>query len=354
MEKIRRIDNFEYIIKATVIIIFLVHVIYMISFSLTGLYFLLPVTCVQTLIAFVIAFFVLKYDKGYNIATIYAHFDILFSCCYCTYILGWGYGFPMIIVLLLSLAYLQNFNTFLVPIGICIIEALAFFIMLYYTKDKPNYPNEFMFYINAANFLFMVSTLLAYIWLNDKENARIIKQLDDRKEYLQYKAENDYLTTLLNRRAMNAILDEQIEKLQKLEIKSLSLAIGDIDNFKSLNDTYGHNFGDLVLKEVSKVFKKNYDINPNTFVARWGGEEFLILFINYSYEDSLASLDNTRKTIEKLKISDDLNSSDVTISIGCSYSENITNKDILITKADAALYNVKDSGKNKVKSVKLG
>lgn len=348
------INNFEYIIKATVLIICLVHVIYMISFSLTGLYFLLPVITAQLVISIIVAYFVFVKNKGIGLAVFYAHFDILFSCCYCTFMLGWGYGFTMIIVLLLSLAYLQNFNTFLVPIGICLIEATAFFVMLYLTKDTPNYPNPFMPYINIANFLFMVVTLLAYIWLNDRENLKIIKQLDDRKEYLQYKAENDYLTTLLNRRAMNDILDEKLENLKDKTINSLSVAIGDLDNFKHLNDTYGHSFGDLVLKKVSQVFKKEYDLNPNIFVARWGGEEFLILFVNYSYDETYALLENTRKMIEKLEIKDELNSTNVSISMGFSYSNNVYNKDLLITKADSALYIAKDSGKNRVKSVKLG
>lgn len=354
MSKVRVINNFEYIIKATVLIICLVHVIYMISFSLTGLYFLLPVVTAQLVISIIVAYFVFVKNKGIGLAVFYAHFDILFSCCYCTFMLGWGYGFTMIIVLLLSLAYLQNFNTFLVPIGICLIEATAFFVMLYLTKDTPNYPSPFMPYINIANFLFMVITLLAYIWLNDRENLKIIKQLDDRKEYLQYKAENDYLTTLLNRRAMNDILDEKLENLKDKTINSLSVAIGDLDNFKHLNDTYGHSFGDLVLKKVSQVFKKEYDLNPNIFVARWGGEEFLILFVNYSYDETYALLENTRKMIEKLEIKDELNSTNVSISMGFSYSNNIYNKDLLITKADSALYIAKDSGKNRVKSVKLG
>lgn len=354
MNKVRVINNFEYIIKATVLIICLVHVIYMISFSLTGLYFLLPVVTAQLIVSIIVAYFVFVKNKGIGLAVFYAHFDILFSCCYCTFMLGWGYGFTMIIVLLLSLAYLQNFNTFLVPIGICLIEATAFFVMLYLTKDTPNYPNPFMPYINIANFLFMVVTLLAYIWLNDRENSKIIKQLDDRKEYLQYKAENDYLTTLLNRRAMNDILDEKLENLKEKTINSLSVAIGDLDNFKHLNDTYGHNFGDLVLKKVSKVFKKEYDTNPNIFVARWGGEEFLILFIDYSHDETYALLENIRKIIEKLEIKDELNSTNVSISMGFSYSNNIYNKDLLITKADSALYIAKDSGKNRVKSVKLG
>ncbi|MBZ7979172.1 GGDEF domain-containing protein [Campylobacter sp. RM12642] len=354
MKEIRRVDNFEYIIKVTVVIIGLVHLIYTISFTLTGLYFLLPSSIIQILISLIVAYIVLVKNKGHAIATIYAHLDILFSCCYCTYYLGWGYGFTMIIVLLLSLAYLQNFNTFLVPIGIGLVEATAFFVMLYITKDTPNYPNPFMPYINIANFLFMVVTLLVYIWLNDRENAKIIKQLDDRKEFLQYKAENDYLTTLLNRRAMNEILDNVLEKLKNKEINSLAVAIGDIDNFKHLNDTYGHNFGDLALKEVARVFKNEYENNENTYVARWGGEEFLILFSNYSYNDSLHSLEKSRKLIEKLQIKDELNKTSVTISIGMSYSINLINKDVLITKADAALYNAKDSGKNRVKSVNLG
>lgn len=107
MSKVRIVNNFEYIIKATVLIICLVHVIYMISFSLTGLYFLLPVVTAQLVISIIVAYFVFVKNKGIGLAVFYAHFDILFSCCYCTFMLGWGYGFTMIIVLLLSLAYLQ-------------------------------------------------------------------------------------------------------------------------------------------------------------------------------------------------------------------------------------------------------
>lgn len=354
MKEIRRVDNFEYIIRVTVVIICLVHLIYAVSFTITELYFLLPVCFVQILISIIMAYFVLVKNKCYAIATFYAHLDILFSCCYCTYYLGWGYGFTMIIVLLLSLAYLQNFNTFVVPIGIGLVEAIAFFVMLYVTKDTPNYPNPYMSYINIANFLFMVATLLVYIWLNDRENTKIIKQLDDRKEFLQYKAENDYLTTLLNRRAMNDILDEQLEKLKNKEINSIALAIGDIDHFKHLNDTYGHNFGDLALKEIARVLKNEYENNSNTYIARWGGEEFLILFINNLHEDVLSSLEKTRKNIEKLQIKDELNKTSATISIGMSYSMTFVNKDVFITKADAALYNAKDSGRNKIKSVNLG
>ncbi|WP_267524275.1 GGDEF domain-containing protein [Campylobacter sp. MG1] len=354
MEKIKKVDNFEIIIKFTIVIIFFVHLIYTFAFFITEIYFLIPPSIIQIILALILGYFVLFKNRCYTLTMLFAHFDILFSCCYSTYHLGWGYGFSMIIVLLLSLAYIQNFNNLFVPLAICIFETLMFFIMLWITKDKPNYPNPYMHYINIANFFFMVITVLIYIWLSDKENERILKRLDDKKEFLKYKSEYDYLTSLLNRRAMNDVLDENIKKLNDKKNSSLIFAIADLDNFKILNDTYGHHFGDIVLKNVSQSLINQYKNLKNVFISRWGGEEFVILFVNYDYNYAIELLEESRAIIEKLNNSDNLNESNITVSIGISYAQSETLKDLLITKADSALYNAKYLGKNRVKVVKLG
>lgn len=358
MGEVRKIENFEVIIKITAIIILFVHLIYLASFSLTDIGFhkpiLIKINLIQTLIALIFAYFVIIKNKLYLLATIFAHLDVLFTCCYCIYILGWGYGFQMIIVLLLSLSYLQTFNSHLIPLGIAVLEIIMFFVMFWVTKNTPDFYNEFMPYINIANFLFMVVTVLIYIWLSDKGNDELIKKLDIKNEELKYKSEFDYLTNLLNRRALNEVLEDSIIKLKDKKIKSLAIAIGDIDNFKNLNDTYGHNFGDLILKNISATLTNQYKKMKNIYVSRWGGEEFLIIYIDYDFNEVLNLLEKTRQNIEKLKNNDGLNMVNTTISFGLSYANNDTNKDLLITKADFALYNAKHTGKNKIQSVKLG
>lgn len=354
MEKVKRLDNLQIIIKFSIVIIFFVHIVYIISFLLTGIYFLIPSAIIQAFLAFAIAYCVLFYGRCYTLAVLFAHFDILFSCCYYIYQLGWGYGFSMIIVLLLSLAYLQNFNSLFVPLAIGIFETFMFFVMFWITKDKPDYPNEYMPYINIANFFFMVITVLIYIWLSDKENERILKRLDDKKKLLKHQSEYDYLTCLLNRRAINEILDENLQNLSNGKIKSLAFAIADLDNFKILNDTFGHNFGDLVLKNVSQVLNKQFIKYEKVFVSRWGGEEFVIVFIDYEYDDVVKLLEESRLEVEKLRNFDELNEANITISMGMSYANSFVAKDFIIIRADAALYNAKYLGKNRLKSVKLG
>lgn len=348
MINVKKVENFEDIMKITVVILCVVHISYVGIFYYINMNFLMPIELMRFLCTFIFSYFVIVKNRFFKLAVFYAHLDILFFCCYYTCTLGYGYGYHTIVLLLISLAYLQNFNTFLVPIGISLIEAAAFLIMVYVNKDLSNYPNPYMCYINVINFVFTVIIVLGYIWINDRENSRILKQLDNKKEILQYKAENDYLTDLLNRRAMNVILDEKLQDLSDKKINSISLAIIDIDDFKHINDTYGHNFGDLALKKIGKIFKNEQKYNNRIHIARWGGEEFLILFENCSFDIAFNCLENLRNKIQKQVIQDERNSVNLTISIGlCHNNSCITDKDLLIKKADIALYNAKKLGKNK-------
>jgi diguanylate cyclase (GGDEF)-like protein len=118
----------------------------------------------------------------------------------------------------------------------------------------------------------------------------------------------------------------------------------DIDNFKSINDTYGHDIGDKVIISLSnEVLQK---IRQSDIAARWGGEEFLILLPNTNQQGAIVLAEKIRLAIEKLHLEE----VDFTVSVGVA-SFDITedeNIDDAIKKADLALYEAKNSGKNKV------
>lgn len=138
-------------------------------------------------------------------------------------------------------------------------------------------------------------------------------------------------------------LDDVLEKIAGSD-DCLSIILLDIDEFKLVNDTYGHQAGDSVLVEMSKLLKEN--IMPTDTLGRWGGEEFLIICPNTDIDNLIILADNLRKKIEEYDFSI---VNRVTASFGIASScEKMNNVDLLLENADKALYKAKLSGRNKV------
>ncbi len=157
----------------------------------------------------------------------------------------------------------------------------------------------------------------------------------------------DPLTKLLNRRAMEEILEHNL-KISQIAGEPFTVAMADIDNFKQVNDTYGHIVGDCVLKNVARLIKES--IRKSDFVFRYGGEEFLILLPSTKLEDAVNVLEKIRRKVETTDFICNDTKIRVTISIGV-HSEtpkNDTSIFHIIKKADKNLYKAKETGKNKV------
>ncbi|WP_457562275.1 diguanylate cyclase [Caminibacter pacificus] len=145
----------------------------------------------------------------------------------------------------------------------------------------------------------------------------------------------DELTGILNRRGV-------IKEAKKISVES-TLLFFDIDYFKKINDTYGHEFGDYVLKEISKLIKSS--IRNSDVFGRWGGEEFILILRGTKYKDGLKVAEKIRKVVENY----DFNGIKVTISIGAApFRGDLQNA---VEKADKALYEAKESGRNQVKGI---
>lgn len=157
----------------------------------------------------------------------------------------------------------------------------------------------------------------------------------------------DPLTGLLNRRVLPYILRDVLE-LSLYTETPFSIAMVDIDNFKKINDTYGHLFGDKVLKEVAKIIKKN--LRRSDYAFRYGGEEFLILMPSTELKDAVRILEKIRKEVENTPICWQGKEIRVTISVGvCSDVYNgLKSPEEYIKCADEKLYLAKRTGKNRV------
>ncbi|MDF2925694.1 MAG: hypothetical protein K0R57_4608 [Paenibacillaceae bacterium] len=154
----------------------------------------------------------------------------------------------------------------------------------------------------------------------------------------------DSLTGLYNRAALNEHLD-MLLRYAESEGFSLHVAMLDVDHFKSVNDTYGHQTGDKVLRRMATAVKEG--IGSSDFAARYGGEEFTIVFTDRTVEEVKRLLEGIRRKMEWM-VHPELGERRITISIGlCPYGKGMA-RERLIEQADACLYKAKRTGRNKL------
>ncbi|MFJ5717920.1 sensor domain-containing diguanylate cyclase [Neobacillus sp. NPDC093127] len=151
----------------------------------------------------------------------------------------------------------------------------------------------------------------------------------------------DKLTGIPNRRFFQEKLEEQIELYRK-EQKAFSLLIIDIDHFKKVNDTYGHQIGDLVLAKLANILKTQ--ARPEDIPARFGGEEFTIILPNTDVEEAIAIAQNIKQMVE---IAEWQETGSLTISVGAATFTKKDTEESIMKNADHALYASKENGRNR-------
>ena len=167
------------------------------------------------------------------------------------------------------------------------------------------------------------------------------------QETLKFQSLRDPLTGMFNRRYLLESLAKEIDRATRKQ-QSMGIMIMDIDHFKRFNDTYGHEAGDLVLKEVGNYLMqqiRQYDI-----ACRYGGEELVIVMPDVSIENTMLRAEEIRQGIERLKIRNDgVLLENITMSIGVScFPDDGTEAGVLIRTADKGLYMAKEQGRNRV------
>ena len=174
-----------------------------------------------------------------------------------------------------------------------------------------------------------------------------MQEIEELQEQLQELAIRDPLTNLYNRRFMEDTLLREIAQAQR-DNQSIGIIMIDIDNFKSFNDTHGHQNGDLALELVGALL--NRTVRSGDIACRYGGEEFVIIMPEASFENTIKRGKQIKHQFESMPIPVGVDQQGfLTISLGISnYPMHGLNRDTILNNADMALYKAKRLGKNRV------
>ncbi|MGB5965518.1 MAG: FIST N-terminal domain-containing protein [Sulfurimonadaceae bacterium] len=172
-----------------------------------------------------------------------------------------------------------------------------------------------------------------------------VTEIEEEAKRFQYQANHDKLTGAYNRSYLDFIYQKHLDEFAKSS-SVCSFILLDIDDFKQINDNYGHLTGDRVLILLSNLI--NHKIRHDDVFIRWGGEEFLILLPHTSKENAVTTAETLRQEISKIDIGIDYR---VTCSFGVTECQNGDTKETLFERLDKALYKAKNSGKNCVKTL---
>ncbi|MBC8238517.1 MAG: diguanylate cyclase [Helicobacteraceae bacterium] len=176
-----------------------------------------------------------------------------------------------------------------------------------------------------------------------KANGELIHEVEHRQEVeekLKILVTTDELTNTYNRRAFNNHMYTNMSRAKRYN-EPLSVLMLDIDYFKNVNDSHGHDVGDLVLKSLAYAVKGS--IRQEDIFARWGGEEFTVLLPQTGKDTALQLAERLRQTVAEHHFPKSLH---ITVSIGCTTFQNDDSFESFVKRADTALYQAKDSGRN--------
>lgn len=193
--------------------------------------------------------------------------------------------------------------------------------------------------LNKGDIIKLGNIALKYLPKGDPERLTYDK--------LQHEANTDKHTGCYNKSYFNGANDLEVKK-SKVTGDPLSLIVFDLDHFKNLNDTHGHDAGDYVLKEIAFIIKKNGVRDQDVF-ARYGGEEFVILLPKTNLQQAFDIADRLRKLVESHHFIYEDKKLPVTASIGVAdYRQGVTSGTDLFKRADEAVYKSKEGGRNQV------
>lgn len=320
--------------------------------SFTVIFALIPVYSIMKYNIFSIVFYLvmlyLLYKKCAAAVVVLIHIEICVFVSVATLGLGWEYGFAFYLIALCALVYFCPFRNIYIPYYFSIIEMILFIGLKLYTSThpamihttvSPNTPDIIYSYNAVTGFAVILYSAFISRLSSVFTERKLTAQNNDLKEIVNH----DTLTQLHSR----AFIMEQFDLIQ-INKKEVHVVMADIDNFKQINDTYGHLCGDYVLSTLSTIMKT---LCPSgSHIGRWGGEEFILLFYHLSKEEAIGHLNKLRDTINLYDFQYQDVSLKLTVTFGLSSSTEGSSADELIKLADERLYYGKRNGKNQIVS----
>lgn len=260
---------------------------------------------------------------------------------------GWNIGVQHFLMVLLTLYFFSSYKQYAGKIlyagFLCCLRILLFYI---YHYKEPLWPlsagDENILQIINIITIFGCISIISFIFSNSTQELE--SKLINYNAMLEKQANTDALTGLYNRRKAMEYMDYLTNK--HAGHLGFCLCICDIDFFKNVNDNYGHDFGDEVLKGISRIFME--EMKKGNFVARWGGEEFLLLFPECNGDEACIKLEKIRKRIKEMRIKKDDFEVSVTMTFGLSEYDYMNGLTATLREADEKLYIGKQKGRDRI------
>ena len=254
---------------------------------------------------------------------------------------------------LMIVANIESFTTYLTEIyliifwvftvsGLRLMPASLSVIIIVCSTVISNY---FIFPLPKELFImhgFWILSVISFGFVNAYFLERMSKRNFLYNEQLESLATTDNLTGLSNRNRLDEILQNELDRCKRFN-HSFGFVLLDIDHFKSVNDNHGHQIGDSVLVGIANIIKEN--TRATDILIRWGGEEFVMVCLESNKEAVLSLVENIRLKVEE-HIFETVGSK--TVSMGVTLSTKEDSIASVIKRADEALYNAKDSGRNRI------
>lgn len=335
VSKNRYIKN---IYQQVVSLALLMHIMYFIIFY----YFSFNILMLYNL--FSVMFYVIilmMINKGYfKSAVSLIHLEAMIFVCSTIYMLGWESGFALYILAMISLIYFWPFKKRCWAYICALLEIIVFIAI----RIISSMQNEVLYVISDEKIILILSVFNAVCcfivmiysaYVSGVSLDTIYKINDDLMEI----ADNDQLTGLRNRHYL-------LELLQMSDNQNCVIAISDIDDFKRINDTYGHLCGDYILCSLADLMKENLTDDIN--ICRWGGEEFIFLGFDKSKEEFVEIVKNFMDVLKEHFFVYGDNKIKITMTFGISETMDAKNLDAMIKCADDRLYIGKRLGKDRI------
>ena len=323
-----------------------------IIYLLVGTVFCLHIKHVGAALCFVgvLAVFALMFYSSYYVKTIalVVIANILSVACIVTgyFLVGPSALLQEFFIVIVVVCYFSGYGHYITKgIFTAVLCAIQYILQMYYRNVAALLP----FSVSELSFLKFINILAAFCcvaticYMYSKDSQHLEGKLIEYNKMLRQQASTDTLTGLSNRRSAN----EYIEKLIKRnDEKGFCVCMCDIDFFKKVNDSYGHDIGDKVLAGVAQMLVDN--VTSECLVSRWGGEEFLIIFPNMNGDEAKSMLDIIRARIKKMEFDTGSKTFGITITYGLAEYGFDGNGDALVKEADSKLYIGKENGRDQI------
>ena len=335
----RRYDHSAFIFSFAACL--LAHVMYLLLFWSAGVNFMAFFN-VFSVLFYVVMFLVINYVKD-KITLVYATIaEIIVHAAAATVCVGLASNFAMLLLMLVTLAFLMPNKNKYAPFVVMVVAVTLYGILCFVIKDPSrgcydlsgtNFPMVFYIINIVVGSVVLIYAAILFTIINTYRECRLRIQT----EQLKIMASTDPLTKLNNRREIQKTLNE-------VSSGNYIIGIGDIDDFKYVNDTYGHDMGDVVLASVAELIGSA--IPDKARAARWGGEEFLFVIPDADIEEGRRCADGIIERIRAKKFTSGGKEFSVTMTIGICLGTPEDTVDKIISQADERLYKGKQSGKN--------